>query len=179
MTRLKTLQELFKRYRRPGDLVFAILFFAFCLFLLVNLENQTAWVDRVKLVSQPAFWPTVSVILMTIFAALHWVGSVASPRILGRWEEALFWLRSFEYAAWFVIYALVAPWAGYLPSTILFTTLLTLRVGYRGWRPIANATLMAIAIVVVFKSLLHVKVPGGQIYESLPDFIRPFMLTYF
>jgi len=161
-----------------SDLVFAVLFLAFCIFLLINLDTQTVWVKRVKLFAQPAFWPTLSLFAMTGFAALHWISSLASPRISGRWVETQFWIRSFEYAAWFIIYAAVAPLIGYLPSTIMFTTLLALRVGYRGWRIIGNAALMAIVIVVVFKSFLQVKVPGGIIYEALPDFIRPFMLTY-
>lgn len=179
MTRLKTLQELFKRYRRPGDLVFAVLFLVFSIFLLLNLEGQTSWVKRTKLFAQPAFWPTVSLVTMTGFAALHCIGSLASPRIPGRWQETIFWLRSFEYAAWFILYSLLAPWLGYLPSTILFTTMLALRLGYRGWRPIGTAVGLAFVIVIIFKSLLQVKVPGGKIYELLPDFIRPFMLTYF
>jgi len=32
--------------------------------------------------------------------------------------------------------------------------------------------------VVVFKSFLQVKIPGGQLYEFLPDGIRNFMLVY-
>jgi len=33
--------------------------------------------------------------------------------------------------------------------------------------------------VVIFKSLLQVKVPGGAIYEFLPNVMRSFFLTYF
>ena len=33
MSRARTLQDLFKRYRRPGDLVFAILFLVFSIWL--------------------------------------------------------------------------------------------------------------------------------------------------
>ncbi len=179
MTHIKTLQDLFKRYRRPGDLVFAVLFLLFALFLLINLDGQTTWVNRTKLAAQPAFWPTVSVWLMTIFAALHLFGSVVSPRIEGRWTEVIFWLRSLEYVGWFLIYVLLAPIGGYLLSTVAFATLLAFRLGYRTPKTLAAAAASGFVIVLVFKTFLQVKVPGGQIYESLPDGLRAFMLTYF
>ena len=34
-------------------------------------------------------------------------------------------------------------------------------------------------VVVIFKSFLQVKVPGGKLYEYLPGAMRSFMLTYF
>jgi hypothetical protein len=34
-------------------------------------------------------------------------------------------------------------------------------------------------IVLLFKTLLKVNLPGGLIYEALPDGLRQFMLTYF
>ncbi len=179
MSRIKTLQDLFKRYRRPGDLVFAILFLAFSLFLLANLGGQTEWVKRTKTVAQPAFWPTVSVVFMTGFALLHLVGSLVSPRIEGRWTEVKFWVRSIEFAIWFMAYVALVPRLGYLPSSIVFPALLAYRLGYRAPRQLAAAAASGIAIVVLFKSLLQVKVPGGAIYEYLPDAIRAFMLTYF
>ncbi len=179
MSRIKTLQDLFKRYRRPGDLVFAVFFLAFSVFLLANLDGQTEWVKRTKMVAQPAFWPTVAVIFMTGFAALHLIGSLVSPRIEGRWLEVKFWLRSVEFAVWFMAYVALVPRLGYLPSSIVFPVLLAFRLGYRAPRQLAIAALSGIAIVVLFKSLLQVKVPGGAVYEYLPDALRAFMLTYF
>ena len=179
MARFQTLQELFKRYRRPGDLVFAVVFLLFSIFLLANLGEETAWAKRTDLVAQPAFWPAVSLGFMTFFALLHWIGSVASPRIPGRWTEVGFWLRSIEYALWFMAYVMLVPRIGYLPTTIVFTGLLAWRLGYRDWRSIGGAMLAGVVIVVVFKSLLQVKVPGGELYEHLPDGLRSFMLTYF
>ena len=146
MARIKTLQDLFKRYRRPGDLVFAVIFMMFALFLLINLDGQTTWVKRTKLVAQPAFWPMVSVWLMALFAALHLLGSVVSPRI---------------------------------PATIVFTVLLAIRLGYRTPKSMGAAAAAGFLIVVLFKSFLQVKVPGGKIYEVLPEGLRAFMLTYF
>ncbi|MCP5087063.1 MAG: tripartite tricarboxylate transporter TctB family protein [Rhodobacteraceae bacterium] len=179
MSRIQTLQDLFKRYRRPGDLVFAVVFLAFSIFLLSQIGAETKWVKRTKLVAQPAFWPAVSLIGMVFFASLHWLSSALSPRIYGRLAEVTFWARSLEYAFWFMAYVTIVPWLGYLPATPLFAVLLALRVGYRAPRMLISAALTGIAVVLVFKTFLQVKVPGGQLYESLPDGLRAFMLTYF
>lgn len=179
MIRVKTLQDLFKRYRRPGDMVFAILFVAISVFLVSQLGSQTRWIERTKLFSQPAFWPTVSLVSMTCFAILHWIGSICSPRIEGRLAEIGFWLRSIEYALWFLAYVTIVPFLGYLFSTIIFAIILAIRAGYRSKRTIAAAAITGIVVVVVFKSFLQVRIPGGQIYELLPGTMRGFMLTYF
>ncbi len=179
MAAAKTLQDLFKRYRRPGDLVFAIAFLIFSALLLSQIGSQTKWVDGTKLFAQPAFWPTVSLVIMSAFAILHLAGSVLSPRIDGRWREIGFWARSLEYALWFMIYVRIVPYVGYLPTTIVFAVLLTLRAGYRSAKMLAASIVAAIVIVVVFKAFLQVKIPGGLVYEQLPDSMRSFMLTYF
>lgn len=179
MIKARTLQDLFKRYRRPGDLVFAILFLLFSLFLAINLPGQTTWAGGTKLLAQPAFWPYAAVITMTGFALLHLMSCLVSPALKGRWREVGFWLRSFEFAGWFMAYVAIVPLLGYLPSTILLTVLLALRLGYRASKTLAAAALFGVAVVVLFKSLLQVKVPGGQLYEQLPGALRSFMLTYF
>ena len=46
MTRIRTFAELFRRDRRPGDIVFAWVFLAFALWLLLALPSQTTWVKR-------------------------------------------------------------------------------------------------------------------------------------
>ena len=179
MARFQTLQDLFKRYRRPGDLVFAVFFLLFSILMLAHLGEETEWAKRTKLFAQPAFWPAISLVAMTVFAFLHWISSAISPRLPGRWTEVAFWLRSVEYALWFMAYVSLVPQVGYLPTTIVFTGLLAFRLGYRTWQTIGGAMLTGVVIVVVFKSFLQVKVPGGEIYESLPDGLRSFMLTYF
>ncbi len=179
MTRLKGLQELFKRYRRPGDVVFALAFLILSLFLLSQLGTQAPWKSDGKTFTQPAFWPSISVALMALFAALHLLSSLLSPRIAGRWTEVMQWLRTLEYAGWFMAYVFVVLQLGYLGSTILFAILLSFRAGYRSWRIMAGMATMGIVIVVVFKSFLQVKIPGGAIYEALPAGLRAFMLTYF
>ncbi|WP_319824399.1 tripartite tricarboxylate transporter TctB family protein [Thalassovita sp.] len=179
MSRIKTLQALFKRYRRPGDIVFAWLFLALSVFLLSQLTEQTAYRAGGKLFAQPRFWPAVSLGGMAGFAALHLLGSVLSERLEGRWKEVLLWVSAIEFALWFVVYAVAVPYVGYLPATVIFALLLALRMGYRSRIMLAGAAGAALAIVLLFKTFLQVKLPGGQIYEALPDGLRQIMLTYF
>lgn len=163
MIKAQTLQDLFKRYRRPGDLFYSIICVVFSLFLAFNLRAETTWADNTKLFAQPAFWPYVAVGAMTVFSALHLVSSLVSPKLDGRWQEVGFWLRSVEYAGWFMIYVITVPQLGYLPTTVIFAVALCLRLGYRSARYLGSAALFAVVVVVIFKSLLQVKVPGGAI----------------
>lgn len=179
MSRIQNLQQLFKRYRRPGDFVFATVFLLVAVFLLSQLGEQTVWKKRTNLVSQPAFWPIVSLSAMTLFAALNWVSAISSTKLPGRAKELFFWVKSLEYAAWFMVYVISVPVLGYLLATLAFAVLLTLRSGYRRPKVFGFAALAALCIVLLFKTFLQVKVPGGAIYEHLPDGPRAFMLTYF
>ena len=76
MPQINSFQQLFKRERRCGDLVFAILFLLFSVVLLSQLDDQTQWVKKGKLFSQPSFWPAVGLIGMTFFGAMHLLGSI-------------------------------------------------------------------------------------------------------
>ncbi|MBV7396772.1 tripartite tricarboxylate transporter TctB family protein [Mameliella sediminis] len=179
MGRFQTFQDLFKRYRRPGDLVFASLFCLFAVFLLAMLPYETQWVKRTKLFAQPAFWPAVSVGAMALFGVLHLLGALVSERIPGRGAEVLAWLKSVEYALWFMAYVALVPVIGYLAASILFACVLAFRLGYRSARWQGAAVLFAVAVVVVFKGLLQVKIPAGMVYELLPSgAFRTFMMTY-
>lgn len=179
MSRVKTLQSLFQRYRRPGDIVFAWIALIVSLFLLSQIIDQTAWRSGGKLFAQPRFWPAVSLSGMALFAALHLLGSALSERIEGRWQEVWLWISSLEYAGWFILYALVVPYIGYLPSTVLFAVALAVRVGYRKASTLLIAAVAAFVIVLLFKTFLKVNLPSGLIYESLPGGLRQIMLTYF
>lgn len=179
MTKTKTLQDLFKRYRRPGDLVTAVLSLLFALFLAINLPFQTTWVTKTKLFAQPTFWPTVAITFMVLFSGLHVIGALVSDRIPGRLQEVLQWFKALEFPIWFMVYVMLVPKLGYLPSTILFVTTLTLRLGYRGWRWMLTAVLLSIVIVVLFRGFLQVKIPAGATYELLPQgAMRTLFLTY-
>ena len=174
----KTLQDLFKRYRRPGDIVFALVFLVFSLFLITQLGEQTKIVKRTKWFAQPSLWPTISLYAMFVFALLHWISSAVSPRIPGRWKEVGFWLRSLEYVAYFLAYVWIVPLLGYLPSTVLFAIFLALRSGFRDFRSIALAALFGLTVTIIFRAFLQVKIPAGALYEYLPDAIRVLALTY-
>lgn len=179
MSRVKTLQSLFKRYRRPGDIVFALFMLALSVFLLAQIMDQTAWRAGGKLFAQPRFWPAVALGGMAGFAALHLLGSALSERIEGRWAEVMLWVASLEYAGWFIAYAAAVPFAGYMPATLLFAVALALRVGYRRAATLMAAAVAAVVIVLLFKTGLKVNLPSGLLFEALPDGPRQFMLTYF
>jgi putative tricarboxylic transport membrane protein len=173
------LKLLFERPRPAGDLAFALAFLALAVFLASQLGVETKWFKRTKLFAQPAFWPAVGIFGMVFFGAFHVFGAVISKRTPGRMAEAVLWLRSIEYALWFMAYVLITPWLGYLPSTILFALALTFRTGLRGRIYLLAAGGMGLFIVVLFKSFLQVKIPGGILYEYLPDALRNFMILNF
>lgn len=179
MTESNPIRALFERNRHPGDLVFSVAFLILSVSLLSRIGAETQWVKSSKLFAQPAFWPAVSLAGMTVFAILHAIGTVISPRASGRREEVILWLRSLEYALWFMVYVQVVPFIGYLAASLLFALSLTFRIGYRGRRMFLAAAAVGFFTVLVFKSLLSVKIPGGLIYEYLPDGLRNFMLLYF
>jgi len=179
MSRAKTMQSLFKRYRRPGDIVFAWLVLIVSLFLLSQIFDQTVYKSGGKLFTQPRFWPAVSLLGMAGFATFHLIGSYCSQRTEGRWQEVLIWASSLEYAAWFIAYAVSVPLLGYLPSTVIFAVLLTLRAGYQSRAALLSAIISSMIIVLLFKTFLQVKIPSGKLYENLPDGLRQIMLTYF
>lgn len=179
MDRFQTLQQMFKRYRRPGDLVFATVFLLFAIWLASQLQSQTIWANGQHLFAQPRFWPAVGVLGMAGFGVFHFLSSVASDRIPGRWPEVLNWLRALEFVGWFLAYVWLVPWAGYLLATVGFMAVLTLRMGYRDLRMIGAAVGTGVAIVLLFKTFLQVRLPGGQLYHVLPDGLSTFMLTYF
>ena len=179
MVKTKTLQQLFERHRRSGDLVFAIFFLVVSLVLLSQLGEQTKWVKRTKLVAQPSFWPSVALYGMVFFAVLHFIGSLLSPRIYGRLAEVKLWFRSLEYVAWFLAYVWLVPRLGYLPTTMLYMPLLAWRVGFKDKKTLWMMAGLGFFIVFLFKSFLEVKIPGGALYEYLPSSLRSFMLLNF
>ena len=61
---------------------------------------------------------------------------------------------------------------------VVFCTLLTLRVGYRG-KAVLWAALFGLFVVLFFKTAMNVKIPGGAIYELAPEGIRYILLRYF
>jgi hypothetical protein len=176
------LSELIRPRHHRAEIVFGVLSFALALFLLSQIDNETTWIAGRPFVRQPAFWPTVSIVGMTVFGAFElWsttralrsrTGSPVAP-------EIMLWVRAVEYLAWFMAYVWIVPVIGYLPTTMIFCALLTWRLGYRRPKTILAAVLTGIGTVIVFKTLLAVKIPGGELYEYLPHAIRNVMIQYF
>ncbi len=167
---------------RPGGLSFAIAFLALALFLLTQLGAEAKFSPKGNLVAEPAFWPAIGVIGMSLFGGLHAIGEFrrrSRNRGLRETREAGVWLRSFEYLIWFMAYVFAVPVIGYLPATLIFTSALALRAGYRGRNMLGAAALMGFSVVLIFKAFLSVKIPGGALYEYLPDAFRSFALINF
>jgi len=176
------LTELSVGRRHRAEIVFGILSFAAALLLLTQIGTETSWLDGRPFVRQPAFWPTVAIVGMTVFGVFElWSAGRALRR--GSAEEigpeVLKWFAALEYLAWFLAYVWVVPVLGYLPTTILFCAALAYRLGYRSRRALLAAVLTGIVTVVIFKTLLSVKIPGGLVYEYLPDAVRNVMILRF
>jgi len=90
----------------------------------------------------------------------------------------LAWFGVLEYAGYFLLYVAAVPRLGYLPATLIALPLLTWRLGYRAPRMLITAALFGLTVVVLFKSLLQVKIPGGVAYQLLPAAARNFMMLY-
>jgi hypothetical protein len=93
--------------------------------------------------------------------------------------ELINWVRTLEYAAYFLIYVTAVPKIGYLLATLIFCALLTLRVGYRSFRFIGWSLVGGFLIVLVFKTFLNVKLPSGALYNLFPDAVGNFFIKYF
>ncbi|MEP0941475.1 MAG: tripartite tricarboxylate transporter TctB family protein [Rhizobiaceae bacterium] len=165
-----------------AELVFAFVAFGIGLFLLSQIGSQVTWSSSKSLINQPGFWPVMAICGMVLFGAGELIVTVRRfrSRATGDVAAELFdWLKAIEFAGWFLVYVTVVPTIGYLLATLLFCVLLTWRLGYRSRPRLAAAALTGFSIVLVFKSMLSVKIPGGQIYESLPAALRNFMILNF
>ncbi len=175
------ISELVEAKHHRAEIVFGVLSFGIALFLLSQIDGQTNWVKGQPFTKQPAFWSIVSIAGMTIFGVLELYFSWRR-NALGRGDsiigEVVQWVYPLEYVIWFMAYVWLVPLAGYLPVTLLFCLALAFRLGYRGKMELAAALLTGAATVVIFKSLLSVKIPGGAVYEYLPATLRNFMILY-
>ena len=165
------------RPEKPGTLIFATVFLALSVILSLQIDSQTTWSSRHNLTSQPRFWPATGLIMMVAFGAMHlWQYRGAGLR--GSGAELWIWIRGLEFAAWFLGYVFLVPQFGYLPASIVVAVALTFRSGFRGMRWLAFSVTLAFGIVVLFRGLLRVHVPGGKLYHALPEGISNFMLTW-
>ena len=177
-----------ERTAGAGVWLFALLFFAATLVLLSQIGIQTKYKPSGSLFAQPRFWPAVALCGMLFFGAGH---LVSLWRARGAGQDLAVWQRRhllpvladtahvLEFALWFMAYVWVTPLAGYLASTLCFMCLLAVRAGYRDRRMIGLAGVTGAVIVLLFKTVLAVKIPGGAVYEMLPDALRTLMIAYF
>jgi hypothetical protein len=173
------LKALTKVTRQSGDLAFAIGAVVVSAILLSMIGDQTTWANGKKLFLQPAFWPAVALVGLVFTGSIYAIGSLRAKRdAAADRSELLLWLRAIEFPIWFMGYVFIVPVLGYLPATLLFCVSLTFRMGYRSAKILWSSAAMAVVIVVLFKSFLKVRVPGGDLYEIFPSAIRNFLITY-
>lgn len=172
------------RLIHPGhhraELVFALASFGLALGLAALWSGQTAWVEVRPWARQPGLFPAVAIGLMLAFGAGNLAACILrNARAAGgsAWPEVARWLAAGEFLGWYLAYVLAVPWLGYLPATLVFTALLAFRLGYRG-RLLWAAPLTGAGVVVLFKGLLSVRIPGGAVYEALPQGLRNFAVLY-
>lgn len=170
--------RIFPEGRKPGEMLFSLLLLLVAGALLAALPWQTTWLDGRGLAAQPRFWPALSLSGVILFAILHKLSRNKLDRTPGRWLEGLTWVRSLEFIGWYLVYVAAIPVIGYLLATVIFCTLLALRVGYRG-KTLLWAALFGLGVVLVFKTAMNVKIPGGAIYEYAPEQLRYILLRYF
>ncbi|MDT0683045.1 tripartite tricarboxylate transporter TctB family protein [Roseicyclus sp. F158] len=165
--------------RKPGELLFCAAFLIFAAAVLAMMSWQTSWLPSAGLAAQPRLWPALSLGGMALFGAILWARTFRTMRTPGRWQEAAQWMRSLEFVGWYVLYVLAIPVIGYLPATILFCVLLTLRLGYRSRLALISAFAFALFVVLTFKTAFNVKIPGGALYELAPEGLRYILIRYF
>lgn len=165
--------------RLRGQILFAAIFLAVATFLLSQLGTQTTWANKTDLVAQPGFWPAVGVGGMVLFGGLHLLHLPRRRLARDDWQEGRTWLAVFEFAGWFLGYVFAVPWVGYLPATLVFMPLLLWRLGYRTRAVLVVGVLFGAAIVLVFKTFLNVRIPGGAVYDYLPDAVRNLFIVNF
>lgn len=171
--------------RRRGQIVLALVFLAFALFVFANLPGQVTWVAGARLTAQPGFWPAIGGAGMVVTALAHLRAVWRRNRRARRpwisaedWAEVRVWAQTLEYCGWFLAYVFAVPVIGHLPATLIFAPALVWRLGYRNRRLLWATVVFAVAVVLIFRGGLAVKIPGGAVYEYLPDPLRGFALRY-
>ena len=164
---------------KSGDLLFAVFFFLISAILISQFPDQIKWFKKTKLTSQPALWSAIGLIGMTVFGLIHLFLNLRIQNLKIELDEGILWIKSIEYACWFLLYVILVPNIGYLIATLFIAPCLTYRVGYRDKKMITYSMVTGLSIVLIFKTFLEVKIPGGAIYELLPNTIRSFMILNF
>ena len=196
----------FDKQRRRAA-IFAACALLFAAAMLALSGAQLKW-NAVGFHKQPGFWSVLSLIGMALFALALLLQPAAMRsakyvdinvdvgddgdgnsdsdnddinrnRTTRNWRTLCQqWFGTAEYALYFLLYVYAVPRLGYLPSTLIALCLLMYRLGYRSARMQLTACLVGASIVVLFKSLLQVKIPGGALYEMFPSALRNFLTLY-
>ncbi len=165
------------RKKARGQFLFALAFVVLGVALAVQLPFQTTWLEDTSVFVQPRFMPTVAIIGMVLFGCLHLWFLPRRRIVRSDWGEVRVWVSGLEFVAWYMVYVFIVPVAGYLATTVVFCWLLVLRMGYNSRRIHWFSVLFAAAVVIVFKTLLKVKIPGAAVYELLPPLLRNFLIV--
>lgn len=171
--------HVFPQARKPGELFYSLVFLATAAGLLAMIFWQTSVLPGKGIAAQPRTWPLISLAGMTLFAFANLIATGRATRTAGRWREVLVWIGSLEYVGWYLLYVAGIPIVGYLAATLAFCLFITWRAGYRSGLAFGAAAAFALFVVLLFKSLFNVKIPGGAIYEFLPGTLRYIMIRYF
>ena len=176
----KALAEILRPRQHRAEVVFALASFAIAVWLATQWSAQTTWFEGQRAGRQPGLWPLIAIIGMLTFGAGALIACLLRNRQAAgesALPEVVLWARTAEYLGWFLAYMLIVPWAGYLPATLIFCTALAFRLGYRGGM-LWLAPVLGVAVVVLFKGFLSVRIPGGALYELFPRAIRNFLVLY-
>ncbi|MCP4790376.1 MAG: tripartite tricarboxylate transporter TctB family protein [Gammaproteobacteria bacterium] len=166
-----------------GDLAFAIILVLLSCFLMLSIPEETKWFNGLALLKQPRFWPSMAIVGLSFFALAYATAVWRRVRreqasIRDEVEELIAWARPLEYVAYFLAYVFMVPVMGYLFATLTYFVLMTFRAGYRSKQMYAIAVLVALVVVVLFKSILQVKIGPGMWYEMLPSDWANFFIVY-
>ena len=162
-----------------GQRIFAICVLLIAVTLLFFADTELKWKKNADFHKQPGFWSIIALSGMVVFSAMQLLlppWKLEKPEFF-RWKSWLQeWFGPVEFAIYFLIYVWLVPKIGYLPATLVVFPLLILRAGYRERRFYVYSWIVGIAVVVLFKSILQVKIPGGEIYAIFPESIRNFLI---
>lgn len=175
------LDELIHPPHHRAEIVFAVASFLVAVFLATQWSTQTSWGSGRPITRQPGLWPLIAVVGMLLFGAGELVACVLCNLRNGGGDalaEVWHWVKSTEYVLWCLVQVAATPYVGYFPATMIFMTVLALRLGYRG-RVVALSPLIAIGIVLLFKTFLSVRIPGGEICDIFPQALRNFLIIQF
>lgn len=174
------LSHLIRPKHHRAEIVFALVSFAVAILLALQWSDQTAWFDNQPAARQPGLWPLIAIVGMLVFGFGELIACIVRNLRHGEgsaWQETLQWAKAGEFLLWFLAYVWLVPWTGYLLATLLFCTSLAFRLGYRG-KALFWAALVGIGIVILFKGVLSVRIPGGAFYELFPQGLRNFLVLY-